>query len=123
LATSEAFFGEEAGWFRISFAVDRDILHLGLTRYNHLFLFLMRMMTILQTRKVHIKTEAQVHKKADYQNKDVTGLFNRLLGEFTISREVSEKSAMRIAGVKLEKAGRGFGRTFNLQREPPRYEV
>lgn len=33
LATSEAFFGEEAGWFRISFAVDREVLLLGLTRY------------------------------------------------------------------------------------------
>lgn len=33
LATSEAFFGEEAGWFRISFAVAREVLQLGLTRY------------------------------------------------------------------------------------------
>ena len=32
VATSEAFFGEEAGWFRISFALDRDTLKLALKR-------------------------------------------------------------------------------------------
>jgi DNA-binding transcriptional MocR family regulator len=38
LATSEAFFGEESGWFRISFAVDIEYLQLGLRRYAFLYL-------------------------------------------------------------------------------------
>lgn len=33
LATSEAFSGEEAGWFRLSFAVEEGTLALGLQRY------------------------------------------------------------------------------------------
>jgi hypothetical protein len=32
LATSEAFQGEEYGWFRISFSVDENVLELGLKR-------------------------------------------------------------------------------------------
>jgi aspartate/methionine/tyrosine aminotransferase len=32
IATSEAFYGEECGWFRITFAVQRNILELGLNR-------------------------------------------------------------------------------------------
>jgi DNA-binding transcriptional MocR family regulator len=32
IATSEAFQGEEYGWFRISFSVDEKALELGLTR-------------------------------------------------------------------------------------------
>jgi len=35
LATSEAFFGEVPGWFRLSFAVDQDFLRLGLKRYRN----------------------------------------------------------------------------------------
>jgi gliotoxin/aspirochlorine biosynthesis aminotransferase len=33
LATSEAFWGEDCGWFRITFAVPRKVLELGLNRY------------------------------------------------------------------------------------------
>lgn len=33
LATSEAFWGEDCGWFRITFAVPRSVLELGLNRY------------------------------------------------------------------------------------------
>ena len=33
LATSEAFFGEDYGWFRITFTVEKDILELGLKRF------------------------------------------------------------------------------------------
>jgi len=33
LATSEAFEGEEYGWFRITFTVEKDILELALQRY------------------------------------------------------------------------------------------
>jgi 1-aminocyclopropane-1-carboxylate synthase len=33
LATSEAFGGEESGWFRITFSVDEAYLTLGLNRY------------------------------------------------------------------------------------------
>jgi DNA-binding transcriptional MocR family regulator len=36
LATSEAFFGEDSGWFRISFAVDKDVLQIGLRRLSPL---------------------------------------------------------------------------------------
>ena len=32
LATSEAFEGEDSGWFRLSFAVEQQILELGLER-------------------------------------------------------------------------------------------
>lgn len=32
LATSEQFYGEEYGWFRITFAVEKNILELGLKR-------------------------------------------------------------------------------------------
>lgn len=32
LATSEAFQGEDHGWFRICFSVDENLLELGLTR-------------------------------------------------------------------------------------------
>lgn len=32
LATSETFWGEECGWFRITFAVERYTLEVGLTR-------------------------------------------------------------------------------------------
>jgi hypothetical protein len=32
LATSEAFRGEEYGWFRITFTVEQDVLELALTR-------------------------------------------------------------------------------------------
>lgn len=32
LATSEAFFGEDHGWFRITFTVEKDILELALQR-------------------------------------------------------------------------------------------
>jgi DNA-binding transcriptional MocR family regulator len=32
LATSEAFSGEDSGWFRISFSVTKDLLELGLKR-------------------------------------------------------------------------------------------
>jgi 1-aminocyclopropane-1-carboxylate synthase len=34
LATSEAFEGEDSGWFRLSFAVNQEILDLGLDRYH-----------------------------------------------------------------------------------------
>ena len=33
LATSEAFFGEDYGWFRITFSVEYEILELGLERW------------------------------------------------------------------------------------------
>ena len=33
LATSEAFFGEENGWFRITFTVEKDVLQTALERY------------------------------------------------------------------------------------------
>ena len=33
LATSEAFFGEENGWFRITFTVEKDVLQMALERY------------------------------------------------------------------------------------------
>jgi DNA-binding transcriptional MocR family regulator len=33
LATSEAFSGEDSGWFRITFSVDEARLRLGLNRY------------------------------------------------------------------------------------------
>jgi hypothetical protein len=36
LATSEQFHGEEYGWFRITFTVDKEILELGLKRYFYL---------------------------------------------------------------------------------------
>jgi DNA-binding transcriptional MocR family regulator len=32
LATSEAFYGEDYGWFRITFTVEKDTLELGLKR-------------------------------------------------------------------------------------------
>jgi hypothetical protein len=32
LATSEQFYGEEYGWFRITFAVEKDTLDVGLER-------------------------------------------------------------------------------------------
>jgi DNA-binding transcriptional MocR family regulator len=34
LATSEAFSGEDSGWFRITFSVDEARLRLGLNRYG-----------------------------------------------------------------------------------------
>ena len=34
-ATSEQFHGEEYGWFRITFAVETELLKLGLKRYIH----------------------------------------------------------------------------------------
>lgn len=34
LIPSEAFHGEDPGWFRISFAVDKDTLETGLARYR-----------------------------------------------------------------------------------------
>lgn len=33
LAPSEAFHGEQCGWFRVSFTVDKDTLETGLSRY------------------------------------------------------------------------------------------
>lgn len=33
LATSEQFYGEEFGWFRITFTVETEVLELGLKRY------------------------------------------------------------------------------------------
>ena len=33
LATSEAFFGEENGWFRITFTVEKEVLQMALGRY------------------------------------------------------------------------------------------
>lgn len=33
LATSEQFYGEDYGWFRITFAVEKDILELGMKRF------------------------------------------------------------------------------------------
>lgn len=33
LATSEAFFGEENGWFRITFTVEKEVLQKALDRY------------------------------------------------------------------------------------------
>ena len=33
LATSEAFFGEVSGWFRITFTVEREVLLIALERY------------------------------------------------------------------------------------------
>src|SRR5271154_6605525 len=33
LATAEAFYGEDNGWFRITFSVDKETLILGLKRY------------------------------------------------------------------------------------------
>jgi hypothetical protein len=41
LATSEAFFGEECGWFRITFTVEKEILLTALERYVHPGDFLM----------------------------------------------------------------------------------
>lgn len=32
VGTSQQFHSEEPGWFRITFAVNKDVLHLGLTR-------------------------------------------------------------------------------------------
>lgn len=32
LANSETFYGEYSGWFRITFAVEKDMLELGLIR-------------------------------------------------------------------------------------------
>ena len=32
LATSEAFYGEDHGWFRITFTVEKDMLELALQR-------------------------------------------------------------------------------------------
>jgi hypothetical protein len=34
LATSEAYRGEDNGWFRITFTVDKGTLELGMKRYN-----------------------------------------------------------------------------------------
>jgi DNA-binding transcriptional MocR family regulator len=34
MATSEAFSGEDSGWFRITFSVDEKLLKLGLNRYT-----------------------------------------------------------------------------------------
>ena len=34
LATSEAFFGEENGWFRITFTVEKELLKRALERYT-----------------------------------------------------------------------------------------
>jgi hypothetical protein len=33
LATAEAFKGEENGWYRITFTVEKDVLLLGLKRF------------------------------------------------------------------------------------------
>jgi hypothetical protein len=33
LATAEAFKGEENGWYRITFTVEKDVLLLGLNRF------------------------------------------------------------------------------------------
>jgi 1-aminocyclopropane-1-carboxylate synthase len=34
LATSEQFYGEDYGWFRITFAVEKDVLELGMIRFE-----------------------------------------------------------------------------------------
>jgi 1-aminocyclopropane-1-carboxylate synthase len=33
LATSEQFYGEDYGWFRITFSVEKDVLELGMKRF------------------------------------------------------------------------------------------
>ena len=35
-ATSEAFFGEESGWFRITFTVEKEVLETALGKYEGL---------------------------------------------------------------------------------------
>lgn len=42
LATSEAFSGEDSGWFRITFSVDEKLLKLGLDRYTPFLIHLIK---------------------------------------------------------------------------------
>ena len=83
LATSEAFEGEESGWFRLSFAVDQQLLELGLERLVITFDFAKRRIArVLCLRPAAIELEPL---KISKPRLSATDVFQRLLNDFSTS--------------------------------------
>lgn len=68
LATSEAFFGEENGWFRITFSVEKEVLELGMKRFSLYGSSKCRMIKAVTTEKVRPLVESLTLGKLKLDN-------------------------------------------------------